>query len=82
MAKAPTTVDYVIAKLEAPNRYQVSKFGDGAAPLQVYTVTYNPETGYGKCDCPAGAYRGTGSADKHVKMVKGWLTAQLPGAES
>lgn len=84
MAKTPTTVDYVVAKLEGDNKYQVTKFGDGEVPLQVYLVTYNPTTGYGRCDCPAAAYRNTGSMDKHVLMVKGWLmkpqTGSLRGA--
>lgn len=66
--------EYVIGQSAvAPNKFTVAKFEGGDEPKVVYDVTYNPETGYGKCDCPAAAYRGTGSGDKHVLMVKQWL---------
>ena len=72
-SSASASVDYVVAKKTEPNHYQVTKFGDDSIPLGVYSVVYNPNTGYGKCDCPAAAYRQTGARDKHVQMVKGWL---------
>lgn len=71
--KPATSIDYVIGKLAGDYQYQVAKFADDGAPLQVYRVMYNHETGRGRCDCPAGMYRGTGSGDKHVLMVKKWL---------
>lgn len=71
----PDDVDYVIGPTAVPFKYQVTKFS-GDTPLNVYNVTYNPQTGYGRCDCPAGSYRHTGSADKHVKMVAEWLKKQ------
>lgn len=72
-----TAVDYVIGKSAVrPNAYTVTKFGDGGEPLVTYNVVYNHETGYGRCDCPAATYRGTGSADKHVVLVKNWILAQ------
>lgn|GEM_PF-4547520 len=75
MAKtANAGVDYVIGQSRiAPNTFTVSKFGDGDVPLVTYNVIYNPNTGYGKCDCPAARYRSTASGDKHVLMVKAWL---------
>jgi hypothetical protein len=72
-------VEYVIGRSAVnPNRYTVSKFkdGDDGAPLQVYTVIYNRESGAGRCDCPAGVYRKLGPADKHVKMVAAWCKEQ------
>lgn len=66
--------DYVIGRLQEPNTFRVTKFV-GDAPKNSYTVKFVPATGYGRCDCPAGMYRHTGSADKHVLMVKKWLEA-------
>jgi hypothetical protein len=78
-------VDYVIGESKGSplanvhhRVFSVTKFGDGDFPLNTYTVLYNPITGYGKCDCPAAAYRNTGSADKHVKMVAAWLNKIEP----
>lgn len=55
--------------------FEVSKFpeGDsgGAQPLRVYKVVYTGTRG--KCDCPAGMYRGMGMEDKHVKLVQRWI---------
>lgn len=74
-------IDYVIGESKASaskiaRSFTVTKFGNGDMPLNTYTVLFNPQTGYGKCDCPAAVYRNTGSADKHVLMVKKWLDRQ------
>lgn len=71
MAKK-STADYVIARL-GPAKFQVAKFGDSEQPLAVYTVEYSVESDKGKCDCQAAIYRGTGSQDKHVRMVAQWV---------
>ena len=81
MAKNSATFDnpeYVIGVGAKPNHYTVAKFrpGDSGAPAVVYEVVFNPDTGYGRCNCPAAAYRNTGSADKHCKMVADWLKTQ------
>ena len=57
--------------------FAVAKFNSmtgGEQPLAVYSVIWDPSRNRGKCDCPAGMYRGTGADDKHVKMVRDWIT--------
>jgi hypothetical protein len=67
--------EYVIGQSAVnPLAFTVTKF-IGDAPRVTYNVVCNIATGYGKCDCPAAAYRNTGSADKHVLMVRKWLQA-------
>jgi hypothetical protein len=73
--------DYVIGQSATHiNRFTVTKFNDSGESIVTYEVVYNPETGYGKCNCPAGMYRNTNANDKHVKMVKAWLTSQKEAA--
>lgn len=74
-SKSVISEDYVIAR-KGEDTFTVTKFGDKGIPLNVYNVIYKPKTRYGKCDCPAAVYRQTGSADKHVLMVKTWLDRQ------
>lgn len=65
--------EYYIGRL-GPITFQVTKFRDGdETPAAVYNVQWDETTGKGKCDCPAGTYRGTGPNDKHVKMVRNWV---------
>lgn len=73
-------VDYVVSEVPPPadasgplRYFRVTKFS-GDEPKGHYNVKYNPQTGYGRCDCPAAAYRNTGSGDKHVLMVKKHLS--------
>ena len=74
-SKSVISEDYVIAR-KGEDTFTVTKFVDKGIPFNVYNVIYKPKTGYGKCDCPAAVYRQTGSADKHVLMVKTWLDRQ------
>jgi hypothetical protein len=56
--------------------FEVAKFpsmGGGEQPERIYKVSYNAARDDGKCDCPAGMYRGTGKNDKHVQIVKEWI---------
>lgn len=68
------------SKNEGLNQFEVAKFNSmvgGEQPQRVYTVTIS-KLNQGKCDCPAGMYRGTGDSDKHVRMVRSWLAANEP----
>lgn len=68
--------EYVIFRL-GEDKFEVVKFNiyasDEAPASAIYHVTWNSNTGKGKCDCPAAAYRQTGINDKHVQMVKKWV---------
>lgn len=69
--------EYVIRELE-PGKFEVKKFdpdtiNDGGQPLHTYYVLYNPPHQRGRCDCPAGTYRGTGANDRHVGFVIRWI---------
>jgi len=63
--------DYQIRKV-TNKYYQVTKWGRGKAPKEVYDVYENPN-GW-KCNC---AVRGV---CKHIKMVKDWIKDGMPNA--
>lgn len=69
--------EYYVQQVDETH-FKVAKFREmagGEQPIHVYGVVYNAARDTGKCDCPAGTYRGTGKEDKHVKMVKQWLAS-------
>lgn len=60
-----------------PKEFEVSKFDSmegGDQPLATYNITYDSHSQKGKCNCQAATYRGTGSNDKHVGIVRDWIT--------
>lgn len=79
--------EYYIKRIDATH-FEVAKFAtlDGDQPLAVYRVRWDTARMSGRCDCPAGSYRGTGTNDKHVQMVAQWVSNgdsfQPPGGKS
>lgn len=71
----PEKFEYYVRRIDEVT-FEVAKFRDmsgGEQPSRVYTVNWNAARGTGKCNCPAGSYRGTGKNDKHVLMVQQWI---------
>ena len=76
-------VEYYIRRLNNL-KFEVAKFEERKEPAAVYSVRYSELSNTGRCNCPASfrkAFRrnaGTGSADKHVRMVADWLKSGQP----
>lgn len=73
-------MEYYITET-SPGEFEVAKFSSmsgGEQPVAVYNVKYNPPRQLGRCNCPAGSYRGTANTDKHVLMVAQWITDGRP----
>lgn len=75
--KSSKRYEYYIARVPGSDRdFTVAKFDSmegGEQPLAVYNVRYDKDKQSGKCNCHAAVYRGTGSNDKHVLMVRQWI---------
>lgn len=59
-------------KRKGADTFEVSRFGDGAAPEKVYNVVFRAN-GTGKCDCPNYQMRKAGVSDKHIRLVARWV---------
>jgi len=66
--------EYMVRQTKkAPETYQVSKWGGGTGPRDVYRVEHTRDGWI--CNCPGNLKRGT---CKHVDIVKDWIKKGKP----